>query len=54
MSINQISTQSDPNGVINHVYMYFQVPFFIDELTVTDIDLGKEIPLLRRASRLVH
>ena len=31
--------------------LFLQVPFFIDELTVTDIMLGSEMPVIRRMSR---
>ncbi|XP_028968882.1 testis-expressed protein 2 [Galendromus occidentalis] len=31
-----------------------KVPFFMEELTITDIDLGESIPLIRRTSSAVH
>jgi hypothetical protein len=28
---------------------FFQVPYFINELTITDIELGTEMPVIRKA-----
>ena len=33
------------------VVTVLQVPFFINELTVTGIELGSEVPVIRRASK---
>ena len=37
--------------MLNTTCLLLQVPFFIDELTVTDIMLGSEMPVIRRISR---
>ena len=34
-----------------YVCVCFQVPYMIDELTVTGIDMGAEVPLIRRTSK---
>ncbi len=39
----------DESGAMTHLHLR-QVPFFIDELTVTDISLGSEMPFVLRMS----
>ena len=36
---------------MNEVNPLFQVPIFINEVTITDLDLGHEVPVIRRASK---
>ena len=37
--------------MLNNLFLTLQIPYFIEELQISDIDLGCEIPVIRRANK---